>query len=104
MLIALLGISSDEQEEYAVALLAILTDRVDESKCAITASGGIPPLVQLMEIGSLKAKEDPVQVLLSLCCHSNNIRACVWSCTSCLVAIEVWHKKAEKFHSSHSTS
>ncbi|CAD6257880.1 unnamed protein product [Miscanthus lutarioriparius] len=56
LLISLLGLSSEQQQEYAVSLLAILSDEVDDSKWAITAAGGIPPLVQLLETGSQKAK------------------------------------------------
>lgn len=79
LLISLLGLSGEQHQEYAVALLAILTDQVDESKWAITAAGGIPPLVQLLETGSQKAKEDAAHVLWNLCCHSEDIRACVES-------------------------
>ena len=56
-----------------------MTDHVDDSKWAITAAGGIPPLVQLLEIGSQKAREDATHVLWNLCCHSEDIRACVES-------------------------
>ncbi|XP_073013308.1 protein CELLULOSE SYNTHASE INTERACTIVE 3 [Typha latifolia] len=79
LLISLLGLSSEQHQEYAVGLLAILTDQVDDSKWAITAAGGIPPLVQLLETGSQKAKEDAAHVLWNLCCHSDDIRACVES-------------------------
>lgn len=79
LLISLLGLSSEQHQEHAVQLLAILTDQVDDSKWAITAAGGIPPLVQLLETGSQKAKEDAAHVLWNLCCHSEDIRACVES-------------------------
>ncbi|CAK9168746.1 unnamed protein product [Ilex paraguariensis] len=79
LLISLLGLSSEQHQEYAVELLAILTDQVDDSKWAITAAGGIPPLVQLLEMGSQKAREDAAHVLWNLCCHSEDIRACVES-------------------------
>lgn len=79
LLISLLGLSSEQHQEYAVQLLGILTDQVDDSKWAITAAGGIPPLVQLLETGSQKAKEDAAHVLWNLCCHSEDIRACVES-------------------------
>ncbi|KAK7836481.1 protein cellulose synthase interactive 3 [Quercus suber] len=79
LLISLLGLSSEQHQEYAVQLLAILTELVDDSKWAITAAGGIPPLVQLLETGSQKAKEDAAHVLWNLCCHSEDIRACVES-------------------------
>ncbi|KAF6170569.1 hypothetical protein GIB67_031977 [Kingdonia uniflora] len=68
-----------KHQEYAVELLAILTDQVDDSKWAITAAGGIPPLVQLLEMGSQKAREDAAHVLWNLCCHSADIRVCVES-------------------------
>ncbi|XP_050213745.1 protein CELLULOSE SYNTHASE INTERACTIVE 3 [Mercurialis annua] len=77
LLISLLGLSSEQHQEYAVWLLAILTDQVDDSKWAITAAGGIPPLVQLLETGSQKAREDAAHVLWNLCCHSEDIRVCV---------------------------
>uniref|UniRef100_A0A803NGE9 C2 domain-containing protein n=1 Tax=Cannabis sativa TaxID=3483 RepID=A0A803NGE9_CANSA len=79
LLMSLLGLSSEQHREYAVELLAIITDQVDDSKWAITAAGGIPPLVQLLETGSQKAKEDAAHVLWNLCCHSEDIRACVES-------------------------
>ncbi|KAK2995679.1 hypothetical protein RJ640_006139 [Escallonia rubra] len=79
LLISLLGLSSEQHQEYGVELLAILTDQVDDSKWAITAAGGIPPLVQLLEMGSQKAREDAAHVLWNLCCHSEDIRACVES-------------------------
>ncbi|PQP99615.1 protein CELLULOSE SYNTHASE INTERACTIVE 3 [Prunus yedoensis var. nudiflora] len=79
LLISLMGLSSEQHQEYAVQFLAILTDQVDDSKWAITAAGGIPPLVQLLETGSQKAKEDAAHVLWNLCCHSEDIRACVES-------------------------
>ncbi|MCI47550.1 armadillo/beta-catenin-like repeat protein, partial [Trifolium medium] len=52
LLISLVGLSSEQHQEYSVQLLAILTHQVDDSKWAITAAGGIPPLVQLLETGS----------------------------------------------------
>ena len=79
LLMSFLGLSSEQHQEYAVELLAILTDQVADSKWAITAAGGIPPLVQLLETGSQKAKEDAAHVLWNLCCHSEDIRACVES-------------------------
>jgi HEAT repeat protein len=45
----------------------------------LTAVGGIPPLVQLLETGSVKAKEAAAFVLRNLYCHSEDIRACVQS-------------------------
>ncbi|CAI0600327.1 unnamed protein product [Linum tenue] len=71
--------SNEQHQECAVELLLILTDQVDESKWAITAAGGIPPLVQLLDVGSKKAKEDAALVLWNLCCHSEDIHACIES-------------------------
>lgn len=79
LLISLLGLSSEQQQECAVALLCLLTEENDESKWAITAAGGIPPLVQILETGSPKAKEDSALILGNLCNHSEDIRACVES-------------------------
>eukprot|EP01018_Ginkgo_biloba_P019292 Gb_18151 [translate_table: standard] len=79
LLISFLGLSTEQQQEYAVALLSILSVEVDDSKWAITAAGGIPPLVQLLETGSAKAKEEAAVVLGNLCSHSEDIRACVES-------------------------
>ncbi|KAG2605385.1 hypothetical protein PVAP13_4NG077500 [Panicum virgatum] len=79
LLISLLGLSSEQQQECAVALLALLSKENDESKWAITAAGGIPPLVQILETGSPKAKEDSAIILGNLCNHSEDIRACVES-------------------------
>ncbi|XWS21656.1 hypothetical protein CRYUN_Cryun30bG0073200 [Craigia yunnanensis] len=76
LLISLLGLSSEQNQEYTVQLLAILTDQVDDSKWAITAAGGIRPLVQLLEMGSQKARVDAAYILWNLCCHSEDIRAC----------------------------
>jgi hypothetical protein len=47
-----------------------LSIEFDDSKWAITAAGGIPPLVQLLETGSWKAKEDVPLLLGNLCSHS----------------------------------
>ncbi|XP_074300131.1 protein CELLULOSE SYNTHASE INTERACTIVE 1-like [Silene latifolia] len=79
LLISLLGLSSEQQQECAVALLSLLSNENDESKWAITAAGGIPPLVQILETGSQKAKEDSATILGNLCNHSEDIRACVES-------------------------
>lgn len=78
ILIPYLGLSSEQHQELSVEFLAILTDKVDESRWAVTSAGGIPPLLQILEIGvSHKAKEDAVRVLWNLCCHSEEIRVCV---------------------------
>jgi hypothetical protein len=45
----------------------------------LTAVGGIPPLVQPLETGSVKAKEATAFILRNLYCHSEDIRACVQS-------------------------
>ncbi|KAI9164785.1 hypothetical protein LWI28_002029 [Acer negundo] len=79
LFISLLGLSSEQQQECAVALLCLLSNENDESKWAITAAGGIPPLVQILESGSAKAKEDSATILRNLCNHSEDIRACVES-------------------------
>ncbi|VFQ96027.1 unnamed protein product [Cuscuta campestris] len=72
-------VQEQQQQECAVALLCLLSDENDESKWAITAAGGIPPLVQILETGSSKAKEDSVTILGNLCNHSEDIRECVES-------------------------
>lgn len=77
LLISSLGLSSEEHQEYIVEMLAILIEQVDDSKWAITAAGGIPPLVRLIDVGSWKAKEDATHLLSALCSHSEEIRACV---------------------------
>lgn len=79
LLVSLLGLSSEQNQESAVGMLAVLADQVDESKWAITAAGGIPPLVQLLEMGSVKAREDSAHILWNLCCHSDDICSCVES-------------------------
>ncbi|AQL01006.1 binding [Zea mays] len=61
LLISLLGLSSEQQQECAVALLALLSKENDESKWAITAA------------------EDSATILGNLCNHSEDIRACVES-------------------------
>eukprot|EP00850_Spirogloea_muscicola_P016341 SM000132S26856 [mRNA] locus=s132:15143:26031:- [translate_table: standard] len=76
-LVALLGLSTEDQQEYAASLFYILTVQKDESKWAITAAGGIPPLVQLLGTGTSKAREDAAAVLGNLCSYSEDIRACV---------------------------
>ncbi|KAJ0703864.1 putative C2 domain, armadillo-like helical, C2 domain superfamily protein [Helianthus annuus] len=69
MLISLLGLSSEQQQECAVALLCLLSNENDDSKWAITAAGGIPPLVQipallwLLKNGSSNGKEIAAKTL-----------------------------------------
>ncbi|CAD6254454.1 unnamed protein product [Miscanthus lutarioriparius] len=77
----------EQQQEYAVSLLAILSDEVDDSKWAITAAGGIPPLVQLLETGSQKAKEDAAYIMWNMCSDSDDIRACIESAGAVLALI-----------------
>ncbi|CAH8254657.1 unnamed protein product [Arabidopsis lyrata] len=78
ILIPYLGLSSEQHQELSVEFLAILTDKVEESRWAVTSAGGIPPLLQILETGvSQKAKEDAVRVIWNLCCHSEEIRLCV---------------------------
>lgn len=68
-LISHLGLSSEQQQECAIALLCLLSDENVESKWAITAAVGIPPLVQILESGSAKAKEDSAAILRNwVCC------------------------------------
>ncbi|XP_013587004.1 PREDICTED: uncharacterized protein LOC106295607 isoform X1 [Brassica oleracea var. oleracea] len=78
ILIPFLGLSSELHQELSVEFLAILTDKVEESRWAVTSAGGIPPLLQILETGvSHKAKDYAVRVLWNLCCHSEEIRLCV---------------------------
>ncbi|CAN1768313.1 Protein CELLULOSE SYNTHASE INTERACTIVE 3 [Linum perenne] len=81
-----------QHQECAVGLLLILTDQVDDSKWAITAAGGIPPLVQLLEMGSQKARDDATLILWNLCCHSEDIHACVESAGA--VSAFIWFLKS----------
>ena len=71
-----------------MALLCMLSNENDESKWAITAAGGIPPLVQILEIGSSKATEDSATIIGNLCNHSEDIRACVESAD--VVPVLIW--------------
>jgi hypothetical protein len=59
-----------------VALLCMLSNENDESKWEITAAGGIPPLVQILEIGSSKVKKHSKNVIVNLCNHSEDIHSC----------------------------
>ncbi|EOA37719.1 hypothetical protein CARUB_v10012458mg [Capsella rubella] len=78
ILIPYLGLLSEQHQELSVEFLAILTDKVEESRWAVTSAGGIPPLLQILETGvSYKAKDDAVRVIWNLCCHSEEIRLCV---------------------------
>ncbi|XP_010530212.1 PREDICTED: uncharacterized protein LOC104806830 [Tarenaya hassleriana] len=79
MFIPFLGLSTEQHQEFSVEFLAILTDKVDESRWAITSAGGIPPLVQILKTGGVshKARDDAVRILWNLCSHSEEIRVCV---------------------------
>ncbi|KAJ7554976.1 hypothetical protein O6H91_05G018000 [Diphasiastrum complanatum] len=91
MLVGLITMANAEiQGEFTRSLMSLCSGKADlwhsvrgreeytdESKWAITAAGGIPPLVQLLETGSARAKEDSASVLGNLCNHSEDIRACV---------------------------
>ncbi|GER37031.1 armadillo/beta-catenin-like repeat and C2domain-containing protein [Striga asiatica] len=79
ILISALGLSGEKNQEYAVEMLAILTQQLEDSKWAITAAGGIPPLIRLVQVGSHKARLDATHILWKLGCHGEDIRACVES-------------------------
>ncbi|CAA0829678.1 Unknown protein [Striga hermonthica] len=79
ILISALGLSNEKNQEYAVEMLAILTQQLDDNKWAITAAGVIPPLVCLIQVGSHKARLDATHILWKLGCHGEDIRACVES-------------------------
>ncbi|KAL6562663.1 Protein CELLULOSE SYNTHASE INTERACTIVE 3 [Orobanche gracilis] len=79
ILISSLGLSSEQNQECVVEMLSILSEQADDSKWAITAAGGIPPLVHLIEVGSHKARLDATYVLWNLGGHSEDIRACIES-------------------------
>ncbi|XP_050363425.1 U-box domain-containing protein 3 [Argentina anserina] len=55
--------------DKAVALLANLST-IAEGRLAIARGGGIPLLVELVESGSQRGKENSASVLLQLCLHS----------------------------------
>ncbi|KAJ6732197.1 RING-TYPE E3 UBIQUITIN TRANSFERASE [Salix purpurea] len=57
----------------AVAVLAILAT-IPEGRKAIGQEGGIPALVELVELGSARRKENAAAALLQLC--SNSSRLC----------------------------
>uniref|UniRef100_A0A6N2MIJ1 C2 domain-containing protein n=1 Tax=Salix viminalis TaxID=40686 RepID=A0A6N2MIJ1_SALVM len=62
LLISLLGLSSEQHQEFGVRFLAILTDQVDDTVR-----------------GRVQEREDAAHILWNLCCHSEDIRACVES-------------------------
>lgn len=55
--------------DKAVALLANLST-VGEGRLAIAREGGIPSLVEVIESGSQRGKENAASILLQLCLHS----------------------------------
>ncbi|KAL9436086.1 hypothetical protein AB3S75_022201 [Citrus x aurantiifolia] len=55
--------------DKAVALLANLST-VGEGRLAIAREGGIPSLVEVVESGSQRGKENAASILLQLCLHS----------------------------------
>ncbi|KAJ0051879.1 hypothetical protein Pint_01720 [Pistacia integerrima] len=55
--------------DKAVALLANLST-VGEGRLAIAREGGIPSLVEVVELGSQRGKENAASILLQLCLHS----------------------------------
>ncbi|OAY32649.1 U-box domain-containing protein 3 isoform X1 [Manihot esculenta] len=55
--------------DKAVALLANLST-IGEGRLAIVRAGGIPPLVEIVESGSLRGKENAASALLQLCLNS----------------------------------
>lgn len=59
--------------DKAVAVLAILAT-VQEGRNGIAQAGGIPVLVEVVELGSARAKENAAAALLQLC--TNNSRFC----------------------------
>jgi len=59
--------------DKAVAVLAILAT-VQEGRSGIAQAGGIPVLVEVVELGSARAKEHAAAALLQLC--TNNSRFC----------------------------
>jgi hypothetical protein len=65
----------------------------------LTAVGGIPPLVQLLETGSVKAKEVVAFVLRNLCCHSKRY-SCLCpeyrSCSSTLTPTRKYRYQSAK--------
>ncbi|KAL9396119.1 hypothetical protein Peur_010372 [Populus x canadensis] len=67
--------AGDPQECLILTLTGLCCDRVDDSKWAIIAGGGIPHLVQMLETGSQKSREGAAHILWNLCCHGEDIRA-----------------------------
>ncbi|KAH9287834.1 hypothetical protein KI387_031951, partial [Taxus chinensis] len=62
--------------DKAVAVLANLST-IPEGRFAIGEEGGIPALVEVVELGSQRGKENAAAALLQLCTNSNRFRAMV---------------------------
>ncbi|XP_057854018.1 U-box domain-containing protein 4 [Cryptomeria japonica] len=62
--------------DKAVAVLANLST-IPEGRFAIGEQGGIPALVEVVELGSQRGKENAAAALLQLCTNSNRFRALV---------------------------
>uniref|UniRef100_A0A0C9S3F4 RING-type E3 ubiquitin transferase n=1 Tax=Wollemia nobilis TaxID=56998 RepID=A0A0C9S3F4_9CONI len=62
--------------DKAVAVLANLST-IPEGRFAIGEEGGIPALVEVVELGSQRGKENAAAALLQLCTNSNRFRALV---------------------------
>ncbi|KAI4305430.1 hypothetical protein L6164_028797 [Bauhinia variegata] len=62
--------------DKAVAVLANLAT-IQEGRAAIGAEGGIPVLVEVVELGSARGKENAAAALLHLCSHSNRFLSMV---------------------------
>ncbi|KAI4349387.1 hypothetical protein L6164_009979 [Bauhinia variegata] len=60
---------ADRMVDKAVALLANLST-IPEGQLAIAREGGIPSLVELVESGSPRGKENAASIVLQLCLHS----------------------------------
>lgn len=65
-----------EMVDKAVALLANLST-IEEGQIAISREGGIPPLVEIVESGSQRGKENAASTLLQLCLYSPKFCAVV---------------------------
>lgn len=62
--------------DKAVAVLSNLST-IPEGRFAIGEEGGIPALVEVVELGSQRGKENATAALLQLCTNSNRFRAMV---------------------------
>ncbi|PWA99432.1 U-box domain-containing protein 4 [Artemisia annua] len=69
------GCSSSVSKENAACSLLRLSN-LDENKYKIGRAGGVPPLVSLLECGSMRGKKDACTALYSLCSvKENKVRA-----------------------------